>query len=398
MGPRTPERRGLLLGKVTVVSGAARGIGRATAVAFAREGANIAGIDICVPVYPASAPQLLETPSRLPNAAAVVITWAEPEWAALEQVFCGNGTAMAYTKRNTSVWSGWFKYDDGAPNDLGYWGYYRLVQIRDLTVLLFKSNTHYAADQGDEELQRLITRLIETVQPSLILSIGTAGGCRNTDPIGTVNVVHRDVLYEDNQPQTNWPSFSNPWIPNWAVIRENSFGNLLLPVPTTASDLKALASQFNQFCRSNYPLSELNPNNLNMGAPSPTINDLTAAGIPLLTTKSFVVGNTSGNLSNFACVEMDDAVLAKAAADRTSFGCIRNISDPIQNVQLSEEFQGHWGEAIYTAYGVYTSYNGALAAWAILRGQPIAGATKNRSVPTSEAYAERQRTPISDES
>ena len=39
-----------LRGKVAVVSGAARGIGRATAIAFAREGANIVGIDISAPV------------------------------------------------------------------------------------------------------------------------------------------------------------------------------------------------------------------------------------------------------------------------------------------------------------------------------------------------------------
>lgn len=39
-----------LKGKVAIVTGAARGIGRATAIAFAREGASIAGIDIAGPV------------------------------------------------------------------------------------------------------------------------------------------------------------------------------------------------------------------------------------------------------------------------------------------------------------------------------------------------------------
>ncbi len=39
-----------LEGKVAVVTGAARGIGRASALALAREGADIVGIDICAPV------------------------------------------------------------------------------------------------------------------------------------------------------------------------------------------------------------------------------------------------------------------------------------------------------------------------------------------------------------
>jgi NAD(P)-dependent dehydrogenase (short-subunit alcohol dehydrogenase family) len=43
-----------LQGKVAVVTGAARGIGRAAAVAMAREGANVVGIDVCAVVDPRS--------------------------------------------------------------------------------------------------------------------------------------------------------------------------------------------------------------------------------------------------------------------------------------------------------------------------------------------------------
>jgi NAD(P)-dependent dehydrogenase (short-subunit alcohol dehydrogenase family) len=45
---------GILKGKVAVVTGAARGIGRSAAVALARSGANVAGIDICATVDPRS--------------------------------------------------------------------------------------------------------------------------------------------------------------------------------------------------------------------------------------------------------------------------------------------------------------------------------------------------------
>jgi NAD(P)-dependent dehydrogenase (short-subunit alcohol dehydrogenase family) len=46
---------GSLEGKAAVVTGAARAIGRAAALALAREGADIAGIDICASVATSSA-------------------------------------------------------------------------------------------------------------------------------------------------------------------------------------------------------------------------------------------------------------------------------------------------------------------------------------------------------
>src|SRR5271169_3650506 len=71
---------GRLRGKAAVVTGAARGIGRATAVALAREGADIMGIDIAGPVsstlevVPATGDELAET-GRLVEAAGT--RWCE---------------------------------------------------------------------------------------------------------------------------------------------------------------------------------------------------------------------------------------------------------------------------------------------------------------------------------
>jgi len=70
----TTQDRGRLAGKVAIITGAARGIGRAVAVAFAREGAAVVGIDIggsvtpTIEVEPATADELAET-GRLVEAA-----------------------------------------------------------------------------------------------------------------------------------------------------------------------------------------------------------------------------------------------------------------------------------------------------------------------------------------
>lgn len=317
------------------------------------------------------APGLLATPSgELPKASAVVITWASAEWAALQHVFCAGRSPMPYSTRSSGTWAGWERYSahlpSGAPSGWTFWGYYRTVEVGGERVLLFKSNTHLDWP-GPTFLTALIKMIIADVNPSVILSIGTAGGAKPQDHIGTVRAVSAGTLFESGQPQSTWPEYKNGWKANDAILGSADFKQLLFPVPMTATDLQALSSEFNQHYRSHYTVGQLDPDGLNLGDPAPLIDDQTGGGASLLTTSTFVVGTTAGTYQNYTSIEMDDAVIGQAcAASNTAFAFVRNVSDPVQNAALPPTVQGNWGGAVYDACGFYTSYNGAVAAWAML--------------------------------
>jgi len=314
------------------------------------------------------APGIPANPDSMPTADTVVLCWAESEWAALQHVFVSGAQPMPYSDAGHSSWPGWSRLTTPAVPagvDGGYWGYYRLVTVGQKRVLLFKSNVHLDETNGQANLEQLVALFGKTVKPGLILSTGTAGGARLKDPIGTVNVVAAGTLLGSGAP-ANWPTYSNAWVPAWQLVKSPNFVEQLMAIPTTKTDLQSLADAFNRKNGTSYRLSELDPDNLCNGAPVPAVNNLTPA-TSLLTATTFAVANTSGNFEQFACVEMDDAIIGEACKKAgIAFGFVRNVSDPVQNAALPTTDQGRWGGSVYQAYGFYTSYAGALVAWGIL--------------------------------
>ena len=94
---------GRLRGKACIVTGAARGIGRATAVAFAREGADVMGIDIVGPVSPTlevvpATPEELEETGRLVEATGA--RWCAAEADQRDLTALRSAADKAYTTFN----------------------------------------------------------------------------------------------------------------------------------------------------------------------------------------------------------------------------------------------------------------------------------------------------------
>ncbi len=318
-----------------------------------------------------TAPTLLTASvAALPAADAVVFSWAEAEWAALEHVFVSGSSSMPYSDRSKSTWTGWHKYAQNLPSGADaswtFWGDWRLVAIGSMRVLLFKSNTHLDFP-GATYLADLVKLLIADVKPSLILSLGTAGGAMQGDHVGTIRAASAGTLYTTGEAQADWPIYSNAWTANTSILDQPGFPNLVFPIPTTAADLASLVTQFNQHYRTAYTLAALDPEGLNLADAAPKFINQTGGAVSLLTTPTFVVGTTAGDFASYACIEMDDAIIAQVAqAAGVAFGFVRNISDPVQSASLPPSDQGSWGSTIYDVYGFYTSYNGALAAWAML--------------------------------
>ena len=321
-------------------------------------------------VVGATAPKLVDTAAgQLPKAAAIVICWTDAEWAALQHVFCGGSTVLAYSARTHGTWPGWQTWASDLPKEpptgWDHWGLYRLVEIQGRPVLLLKSNTHLDYP-GAAYLEQMIELVIAKTGCTLVMSTGTAGGAKTTDHVGTVRAVSAGTLYQPANPPKQWPVYASKWTADDTLLSKPGFKQMLNPVPATTAAIETLVGQYNQHFGSTYRRSDLDPLSLNIADAVPAWFDQTGGTASLLTTPTFVVATTSGNLADYTAVEMDDALIAKACGTKASFAFVRNVSDPAQGADLPTSAQKNWGSAVYDVFGFYTSFNGALVAWAML--------------------------------
>jgi hypothetical protein len=133
------------------------------------------------------------------KADALVILYTEEETSALLDVFTGNKTWNA-TRQKT--WCGYahnfatFKPiienigEDTALKD-GMFGYLSAMTIGSKTVVFFKSELHPKQNGNKLPFVGVMQQLIEELQPSLVISTGTAGGVGGQLNCGDVAITNR---------------------------------------------------------------------------------------------------------------------------------------------------------------------------------------------------------------
>ena len=97
--------------------------------------------------------------------------------------------------------------------------------------------------------------------------------------------------------------------------------------------------------------------------------------IPLLTTDYYFIAK-GDDTKQYSALEMDDTVIGIAAeAAGVDFCFVRNISDTVvadkakDGTTIPDKVRSDWSSLIYQTAGFYTSFNGALTAWALIAGQ-----------------------------
>jgi nucleoside phosphorylase len=336
---------------------------------------------------PELAPKLLDpvpgftSNSPLPSADLVTVTWTGAEWDALSVVFTGSQPAgwQSYARGFVTAWPALFGQSNwnssplkpdtppsltpatGVPNSANSWGFFRLVQIGGLRVLLFKSQMHIASDGVTLPVIAMTERILKDTGAHVLLSAGTSGATQPSDRVGDVavcNGAHIELSGVLSSAEFNRSTFQSSWRPDFRFVPDAE--RLMLKTSAPAILAPGLGYPIDAAIR--YADADRSPKIRNYADPFK----------PVLTTNGFDVATNASNSRylDYCCLEMDDGLLAMACQQAgRGYGSVRNFSDPVMNKDLDFKLANALSAFIYGLCGGRSSYNGALAAWALIAAQ-----------------------------
>jgi hypothetical protein len=326
---------------------------------------------------------------HLPEADDVVVTWTEAEWSALDQVFAGyqypRPPAAREWQRDWHLFSRDNHPTTGSDQRTGpLWGWYRLVDVfgpggGSRRVLLLKSDSHLAHPPWFAGLTQLVTSVLKDTRAATIYSVGTAGAGHPDQQLGEVvvtNAGHLELKDEHNADTgIDGQTFTCPGAFPALTMLDPAATHLMSPLSGVATfpRLEALLATLHRDVpqAQGITLPDLvtdatDPRQLHHPRTSPV------PGKPLLTTDYYYIDDGTGP-GRWAVLEMDDTVVGYVAGGiGVDYVFVRNVSDPVvpattrAGVAIPDEVRSHWSSLIYTAFGLYTSFNGAVTSWATI--------------------------------
>jgi len=287
--------------------------------------------------------------NALPRADIIIVTWTVAEALALSDVLTPghrSKTDWYHYKHNWSAFKPNIKR--GAPSlqsdRLGSWF---PTEINGKSVICFKSELHFARDGSKVPVKDLWLQLIAEVQPSLVITTGTAGGIGAKVQLGDVALTG-EVRFDCKR------TFKNA-----AFAQQTYTSTLTHPtVHAHSADLMKVTTPFlphsSRTCKIVHKTNS------------------TFKTIDVVTTDFFAFDDSTdffGLQSLGLAVEMGDAVLGLACStlpNAPKWLAIRNASDPEVDGTLPYHQQVELASRIYEKYGYWTTVNSAIACWSVI--------------------------------
>jgi nucleoside phosphorylase len=285
---------------------------------------------------------------------AVVVTWTSAEAAALAALFTpGFPVSQWYEYRHNVesyiplVTGGVAPFNDKTADMARYYhslGLYFPCSIGKARVLLMKSGLHLDYDGPKYPVQKMITEVVQAVQPKLFITTGTGGGIGKSVELGDVIIAGHTKFHCVTQ-------FKNePWA---------TASYATSPIP--AGTIEAITPK----------LTEVNAGRVSGGRSVPKMWDTAADAI---VTTDFFGFDDSTNYYKLqglgqAC-DMGDAMVGNAMQQfpKVKWHAIRNASDPqIANPSGKIEQAKQEAGQIYSKYGAFTTAASVIATWAVIQ-------------------------------
>ncbi len=304
------------------------------------------------PLHPAPAES--DDLSKFKGYDAVVVTWTSAEAATLAALFTpGFEVSQWYEYRHNVasyiplVTGPKAPFNDTQADMARYYhslGLYFPCRIGKARVLLIKSGLHLDYDGPAYPVKKMITEVVQTVQPKLFITTGTGGGIGKPVLLGDV-VIAGHTLFHCTTQFKNEP---------WATASYQTS-------PTPAGAIPTITPA----------LTKVNAARIPGAHPTPKLWD--AAQDTIVTCDFFGFDDSTDHYKlqglGQAC-DMGDAMIGNALQQfpNLKWHAIRNASDPqIPNPTNNIEQASEESTEIYTKYGPFTTAASVIATWAVIQ-------------------------------